>query len=56
MITLLILLVISFLVTAGVVWAVCWALAALSIVTIVWSWKMAFAVWILVMAFRWLFK
>jgi hypothetical protein len=46
---------IGFLLTAGLLWCVFWALAALNIVTIVWTWKMAFAIWILLMAIKWLF-
>lgn len=46
---------IGFLLTAGMLWCVFWALATLNIVTIVWTWKMAFAIWILLMAIKWLF-
>lgn len=45
-------LVISFLVTAGLVWVLCWALPAIGIVaigsfTIVFSWKLALVVWVI---------
>ena len=46
---------IGFLLTAGLLWCVFWALAALNIVTIIWTWKMALAIWILLMAIKWLF-
>ena len=52
---LLIVYAIGFLLTAGLLWCVFWALATLNIVTIVWTWKMAFAIWILLMAIKWLF-
>lgn len=52
---LLIVYAIGFLLTAGMLWCVFWALATLNIVTIVWTWKMAFAIWILLMAIKWLF-
>lgn len=52
---LLIVYAIGFLLTAGMLWCVFWALAALNIVTIVWTWKVAFAIWILLMAIKWLF-
>lgn len=45
----------SFLVTAGLVWVACWALALMGIV-VVWSWKLAFAVWILAVIIRTLFS
>ena len=35
----------SFFVIAGLSWVVCWALAVLGVATIVWSWKLALAVW-----------
>ena len=46
-------LVISFLATAGLVWLLCWALPAIGIVaigsfTIVFSWKLALVVWVIV--------
>ena len=45
-------LVISFLATAGLVWVLCWALPAIGIVaigsfTIVFSWKLALVVWVI---------
>lgn len=45
-------LVISFLMTAGLVWVLCWALPAIGIVaigsfTIVFSWKLALVVWVI---------
>ena len=45
-------LIISFLVTAGLVWVLCWALPAIGIVaigsfTIVFSWKLALVVWVI---------
>lgn len=45
-------LVVSFLVTAGLVWVLCWALPAIGIVaigsfTIVFSWKLALVVWVI---------
>ena len=45
----------GFLATAGLLWCIFWALAALNIVTIIWTWKMALAIWILLMAVKWLF-
>lgn len=55
MFTLLFLLFFSFLLTAGLVWVACWALALAGVV-VVWSWKLAFVVWILVMVARALFR
>lgn len=45
-------LTISFLVTAGLTWVLCWALTGIGIVaigsfTIVFSWKLALAIWII---------
>lgn len=45
-------LVVSFLMTAGLVWVLCWALPAIGIVaigsfTIVFSWKLALVVWVI---------
>lgn len=54
MITLLFVLAFSFLVTAGLVWVACWALALIGIV-VVWSWKLVFAIWILAMVIKALF-
>lgn len=55
MLTLLFLLSFSFLFTAGLVWVACWVLAMVG-VAVVWSWKLAFVVWILTMVVRALFK
>lgn len=55
MFTLLFLLSFSFLFTAGLVWVACWALAMVGM-AVVWSWKLAFVVWILVMVARALFR
>ncbi|MBO5730154.1 MAG: hypothetical protein J6R67_03060 [Treponema sp.] len=54
MFTLLFVLTVSFLFTAGLVWVACWALALVGVV-VVWSWKLAFVVWILAMVARALF-
>lgn len=54
MITLLFVLAFSFLMTAGLVWVACWALALIG-VAVVWSWKLAFVVWILAMVAKTLF-
>lgn len=35
----------SFFIIAGLSWVVCWALAVLGVATIIWSWKLALAVW-----------
>lgn len=45
-------LAVSFLATAGLVWLLCWALIGIGIVaigsfTIVFSWKLALAIWII---------
>ena len=55
MFTLLFVLAFSFLVTAGLVWVACWALALAGVI-VVWSWKLSFVVWILAMIIRALFK
>lgn len=55
MFTLLFVLAFSFLVTAGLVWVACWALALVGVI-VVWSWKLSFVVWILAMIVRALFK
>jgi hypothetical protein len=55
MFTLLFVLAIGFLITAGLVWVACWALALVGVI-VVWSWKLSFVVWILVMIIRALFK
>lgn len=54
MFTLLFVLAISFLITAGLVWVACWALALVGVI-VVWSWKLVFAVWILAAIARALF-
>lgn len=51
MFTLLFLLSLSFLLTAGLVWVACWALALAGVV-VIWSWKLSFVVWILTMVAR----
>lgn len=53
-------LAISFLLTSGFVWLLCWLLPALGIATIgtfviVFSWKLALAVWIVLLLLRSLF-
>lgn len=62
MITLLAILAIclSFFVTAGLVWLLCWALPAIGIVaigsfTIVFSWKLALIVWVILGLLRSIF-
>ena len=55
MFTLLFVLAIGFLITAGLVWVACWALTLIGVV-VVWSWELAFVVWILSMIVRALFK
>lgn len=54
MFTLLFVLAIGFLITAGLVWVACWALALVGVI-VVWSWKLSFVVWILAMIARTLF-
>ena len=51
---------ISFLVTAGLIWLLCWLLPAIGITaigtfTIVFSWKLALAIWIVLLLLRSLF-
>lgn len=51
---------ISYLLTAGFVWVLCWALPAIGITVIggfviVFSWKLALAVWIVLLLLRSLF-
>ena len=53
-------LVVSFLITAGLVWLLCWLLPAIEIVaigtfTIVFSWKLALAIWLIIALLRGLF-
>lgn len=55
MFTLLFVLALGFLFTAGLVWVACWALALVGVV-VVWSWELSFVVWILVGIIRALFK
>lgn len=50
-------LVVSFLITAGLVWLLCWLLPAIGIVaigsfTIVFSWKLALAIWLITALLR----
>lgn len=52
---------ISFLVTAGLVWLLCWLLPALGIATIgtftiVFSWKLALAIWLILALLRSIFS
>lgn len=54
-------LAISFLVTAGLTWVLCWALPAIGVVaigsfTIVFSWKLALVVWIILLLLQSIFK
>lgn len=63
MVVLLILLslVISFLFTAGLVWLLCWLLPAIGILTIgtftiMFSWKLALAIWLIVALLRSIFS
>lgn len=55
MFTLLLVLALDFLITAGLVWVACWALALVGVI-VVWSWKLSFVIWILEMIIRILFK
>ena len=53
-------LAVSFLLTSGLVWLLCWLLPALGITTIgtlviVFSWELALAVWIVLLLLRSLF-
>lgn len=48
---------VSFLITAGLVWLLCWLLPAIGIVTIgtftiVFSWKLALAIWLITALLR----
>ena len=50
-------LAVSFLIIAGFVWLLCWLLPAIGIVaigtfTIVFSWKLAFAIWLIITLLR----
>lgn len=54
-------LVVSFLITAGLVWLLCWLLPAIGIVaigsfTIVFSWKLALAIWLITALLRPIFS
>ena len=54
-------LVVSFLITAGLVWLLCWLLPAIGIVaigtfTIVLSWKLALAIWLIIALLRSIFS
>lgn len=54
-------LVISFLLTSGLVWLLCWLLPAIGITaigtfTIAFSWKLALAVWIILALLRSIFS
>ena len=53
-------LAISFLLTSGLIWLLCWLLPAIGITaigtsTIVFSWKLALAIWIVLLLLRSLF-
>ena len=54
-------LAISFLLTSGFVWLLCWLLPAIGIVaigtfTIVFSWKLALAIWLIIALLRSIFS
>lgn len=54
-------LVVSFLITAGLVWLLCWLLPAIGIVaigtfTIVFSWKLALVIWLIIALLRPIFS
>lgn len=54
-------LVVSFLITAGLVWLLCWLLLAIGIVaigtfTIAFSWKLALAIWLIIALLRSIFS
>ena len=54
-------LVVSFLITAGLVWLLCWLLPTIGIVaigtfTIVFSWKLALAIWLIIALLRSIFS
>lgn len=54
-------LVVSFLITAGLVWLLCWLLPAIGIAaigtfTIVFSWKLALAIWLIIALLRSIFS
>ena len=45
----------DFLLTAGAIWVMCFALGLLG-VTVVFSWKMTFAIWLIIAVIRVLFS
>ena len=54
-------LMISFLITAGLVWLLCWLLPAIGITaigtfTIAFSWKLALAIWLIIALLRSIFS
>ena len=54
-------LALSFLLTAGLVWLICWLLPALGVaaigsIAIVFSWKLAFLVWLILLLLRSIFS
>ena len=54
-------LTISFLITAGLVWLLCWLLPAIGITaigtfTITFSWKLALAIWLIIALLRSIFS
>lgn len=54
-------LAVSFLATAGLVWLLCWALTGIGIVaigsfTIMFSWKLALAIWIIMLLLMSIFQ
>lgn len=54
-------LAVSFLATAGLVWLLCWALTGIGIVaigsfTIVFSWKLALVIWIIMLLLMSIFQ
>lgn len=54
-------LVVSFLITAGLVWLLCWLLPTIGIVaigtfTIVFSWKLALVIWLIIALLRSIFS
>lgn len=54
-------LALSFLLTAGLVWLICWLLSALGVatigtLTIVFSWKLALLVWLILLLLRSIFS
>lgn len=53
-------LVISFLITSGLVWLLCWLLPTLGVTaigtfTIMFSWKLAFVIWIIIVLLHFIF-